>query len=148
MTRWTCVRCGLPSARNLGADGYCAAHISEVYRSFDAQAWQGYGIGLPYGPARDDLVAGYADLRCVLCEATWTGPLFEDCQWCVREQERLARWRVERLLVAAEVDRYDRDDPRYTEALDRWALELSEAENNGLITAQQARAALEREKAA
>jgi hypothetical protein len=63
--------------------GYCTAHLAELYRKFNPAAWTIHGgVGLPHG-ARPDHGDGYHDLRCVACDATWVGPTFQHCPWCI-----------------------------------------------------------------
>lgn len=133
---WPCWRCAAPGVKNLGTDGYCATHLADFYRSLDPMAWCGVGVGLAAGRHRPDHGPEMWDLACVLCDATWVGPILDVCSWCHRRLEGQRRAQVH-LLLSAEL-------PVEEDALMVRVDRLARGVAVGLITRAQAHAALDR----
>lgn len=139
--QWTCTTCGAPSARNIGTRSYCTAHLTDFYRrniTTETWMWRGAGIGLPIGPINND---GEAPLQCVACDATWTGPTFTDCPWCLEAAARQRRQQAELVLKPPDIDT---NDASYQAALLAWIDRLVTAVKADIITRQQAERALRR----
>ena len=131
-TAWPCDTCGQPGHRNIGARGYCANHLAELYATFDPSHFGVIGYGLPDGPWQ----------RCIRCGATWDGHIGQACRWCWSEYDSLLRLSVEAVLTPPDVDH---DDKRHPDALAAWAKRLAVAVQAELITEQDARTAMKRE---
>lgn len=129
---WPCSTCGAPGARNLGTQGYCAQHLTAFYRRLPSHVWDGIGWGLPTGPIAD---TGSADLECSLCAATWIGPAFMSCPWCLRAVADMRRWQAELVLTPPDTLPHD---IRYRDAMTTWADRLVNAVKADLITREQA----------
>jgi hypothetical protein len=99
------------------------------------------GIGMQAGPLRPDWGPGWADLQCDRCDATWTGPLGEDCAWCANALERMVTWQAELTLIAPDIDPADE---RYDGAMEAWAERLAVAVDAEIITEAQADQAWQR----
>jgi hypothetical protein len=143
------------------ARGYCAIHLAELYACFDVDVWDGQGVGVLDVGHRPDHGPEFYDLRCVVCGATWVGPLLDPCSWCA---ERAARnllnlrhellwpdWVVpqdDRYEALSEVDKLVWDQTRGIHrdvAVERaWAERLRHAVEAGIITAAEADDALNR----
>lgn len=134
MTLWPCSTCGADGHRNLGIDGYCAAHLGALYARFDPMSFGPVGVGLP-GRSTDP-----NDLSCARCGATWVGLMGEDCFYCWRTFSQMVDHQADRTLQPPEFDVDDRQA-----ALVAWAKRLAIAVKAGLVTEQQARRALARE---
>ncbi len=139
---WPCSTCGAPGVRNVFASGYCPAHLAELYRTFSPAVWKLQGVGVQDGPRRPDIGPEYAELRCVACDATWVGGLFERCPWCARQLELLQRCAAETVLTPPDVDP---DDRRRTFRLEAWADRLAVAVEAGTVTRDEALAVWQRE---
>lgn len=140
---WPCSTCGAPGIRNIGTRGYCAGHLTELLRRFDAAtwAWRGAGVALPAGlPAAD----GSAPCACSACGATWTTAALSDCPWCLEAAERQRHHQAELTLTPPDVDP---DDRTYDAVLRGWADRLAVAARAGVITVGQAERAWGREVA-
>jgi hypothetical protein len=103
------------------------------------------GLGMQAGPLRPDWGPGWADLQCDRCDATWTGPLGEDCAWCANALERMVAWQAELTLIAPDIDPADE---RYDGAMVAWGKRLRVAVEAGIISDHQSRSAWERVKRA
>jgi len=128
---WPCSTCGAPGVKNLGTKGYCAAHLTDLYRMFDVEVWNGRGIGLQAGPRRPDHGPEFAELECAVCSATWVGTLFEPCGWCEHTIDAMRAGQV-RLLLNPELP--DVDDVRHDGAIRGWGERLARGVEAGLIT--------------
>ena len=137
-----CSTCGAPGFRNVFAFGYCASHLSELYRSFSAEVWAMRGVGVQAGPRRPDRGPEYVELECVACGAGWVGALFERCGWCAQALERMQNWQAQLALTPPDVDP---DDRSLAERMDAWAQRMATAVQAEIITEDQARAAWNRE---
>lgn len=93
------------------------------------------GTGIKDGPHRPDFGAGWANLTCDTCGATWVGPIGETCEWCATDQENQQRWQAEKLL-APELP--DPADVRYPASFLAWGERLARAVTAGLVTKTQA----------
>jgi hypothetical protein len=128
--------------RNIGSTGYCATHLGELYATFDPAAFALHGVGLQVGPARPEWGPTFADLQCIACDATWTGPIGEPCPWCHRERLQRLAWAAEGVLrPPADLDpaRADFDD-----RIRAWARRLRAHVDEGVIDAADAERALQR----
>jgi hypothetical protein len=141
---WPCSVCGAPGVRNVFARGYCATHLSELYRRFPAEVWAFDGVGLQAGCHRPDHGPEYFELECIACGAGWVGALFERCPWCIELQLRMIEWQPENVLTPPDVDR---DDRNYETRMTAWAERLVRAVDAGIVTEHQAQAAWSREVA-
>ncbi len=137
---WPC-RCGAPGTRNLGADGYCGRHLSELVAGFKEHNFDGIGVGLCHDdpPIFD---GGAVYLRCNLCPATWLGRVLDRCDWCAHAVLQQRVWQAELVRRVPEVDR---DDVSYENAMRAWGQRLATAVLAGLIDQHQARRAWHRE---
>ena len=140
MTPWPCTTCGAVGVRNVGTRGYCATHISDLYRSFAPQVWT-VGIGVLAGVARPEHGPEFHELACVACDATWVGPLFESCWWCERA---LAVQQDAQAVLALTAPDCDPADARWAGAMEAWRGRLRRAVEAELITATQAERAWDR----
>ena len=136
--------CGQPATRTLGARPYCDECAEEVLAPIRKRVARrdGVGYGEQAGKARPDWGAGWYDLACNLCAATWVGPLHERCAWCQTALDHMRTWQAEILL---DPDLPDADDARYKAACEAWAERLGRGVRSALVTEQQAMAALQRE---
>jgi hypothetical protein len=158
-TPWPCSTCGAAGVRNLGTRGHCVGHLAELYRRFDSSVWSaaGGGLGLPLGPTDGD---GYAQLHCACCGATWDGPAFMRCAWCIEAGERMIKWQREILLRCPIGHEYPADElglndldyrvwchtrglplGNRAQVLRVWQRRLRNAVETGLITRDEAEAA-------
>ena len=141
MKPWPCSTCGAPGVKNLGTSGHCSQHLADLYRSFDPAVFKVNGIGLQSGVMRPDFGPTAAELECVACDATWTGPIGERCPYCDRHRELLLRYQAELVLTPPEIEP---DAGRYDSAMAAWARQLAHAVTAEIVTEQDARRALER----
>ena len=140
MTWWACTECGAPGARNLGANGYCGAHLAALHTLFDPAVFAYNGRGHQMAPA-DDWGAPYATLACNACAATWIGISGEQCWWCQQAHRIMIDHQTELLLQPPDIDR---DDQRYKPAMTAWADRLWVGVQAELITQPQAEQTLKR----
>ena len=143
MTLGACF-CGQPATRTLAFVAYCDGCLETILAPIRRRVAERHGIGLgeQHGPLRPDWGPRYADLQCSVCEATWVGPIGESCSWCADALEHMQQWQAE-ILLAPELP--DVDDDRYEAAATAWAERLGRGVAAGLVTPQQAMAALQRE---
>jgi hypothetical protein len=141
VTAWPCSECGAPGIRNLGARGYCMAHLTEVWRLIRPEVWltEGGGHGLPE-LMRPDHGEGFAELTCSCCGASWVGAAFARCPWCVALLERMRE-----SSAAAVMTPPDPDDLHYEERMRAWAERLARAVDAGVVRRERAVAAWRRE---
>ena len=143
MIRWECHVCGGPGVRNVGTQGFCGAHLTELYVSFSPEVFASmHGVGLQYGPMRPDWGPAYADLECSACEAAWTGVPGDACWWCQRSHAVMLEHQAELVLARPDVHRAD---ARYEPAMSAWARRLANAVKAGVVDERRAWLALERE---
>lgn len=137
-------RCGAPGAHPAGTVDLCpicfdrllgdvrARHVAEI---------GSVGFGRQDGPVRPDWGPGWAELRCTVCDATWTGIVGEDCGYCIRFLE-IAQDAQRAVLLRPELP----DEPtRRADALRTWAHRLRDAVAADLVTDWEARAAWDRQ---
>lgn len=136
MTPWPCTTCGAPGVRNVGTDGHCAEHLAALVAKFDAAHFGPIGYGLPHVT---DL--GTECVRCVRCEATWDGHVFQSCHYCSVDLESMRRHQADMVLEAPDVDP---DDITYQSRMSAWAKRLRNAVDAELITEQDAVRAMDR----
>lgn len=145
MTGETCHQCGADAVRTLGAFPYChtcAETILEPIRNRQFVDEGGIGWGRQAGPMRPDWGPTFADLCCTVCQATWTGPVGEQCGFCIRTRELLVDAHRRAMLRP---DRWSDDPARaHRQQLD-WAERLGRGVRAGLITRQEAESAMNRE---
>lgn len=134
---WPCNACGADGVRNIGARGYCARHLGELYGQFDSPVFDVVGVGLP-GRTMDD-----TDLTCVRCGATWQGHVGESCAYCANQYAAQLEWQARLLLRPPEVDR---DDATWLTRMGAWIERLKRGVADGLITDAQARHAITKEQ--
>lgn len=134
VTLWPCSTCGADGYRNMGTQGFCAAHMAELLATFDPVSFGPVGVGLPGRSADPN------ELSCARCGATWVGVLGEDCFWCWRTFLQMVDHQAERAMEPPSDDVKDRQA-----ALVAWAKRLAVAVKAGLVDEQQARRALARE---
>ena len=96
------------------------------------------GCGRQAGPLRPDYGAGWADLACDRCGATWVGVIDDPCEWCQRSLERLIADQRNQLLNPPWLHNQTAGDGT---AL-TWAARLRRAVDTGLITDREARNAI------
>ena len=128
--RRACHQCGGRSIKTLGTSDYCSPHLSALYAKFDPAVFQHHGIGLQDGKLRPDWGDGFCDLRCVACDATWTGISGEACWFCERSRSIMIEHQIELLLRPPDVDR---DDPRHATVMRAWARRLANAVKAGVV---------------
>lgn len=135
---WPCHKCTAPGVRNLGSQGWCAAHLEQLYSTFSPDV---FAVGVQDGPERPDWGAGYADLRCNACAATWVGIAGDPCEWCRRARQRQLEYQAELVLTPPDVDPGD----ERSEAMHAgWAHRLAVAVAAGIVTDAAARRAWDR----
>jgi hypothetical protein len=136
--------CGQPATRTLAAVAYCHGCAEVVLAPIRRHVAEhhGIGFGLQVGRLRPDWGPRYADLQCCLCEATWVGPIGEQCSWCTEALDNMRAWQAE-MLLRPELP--DHDDQRYDAAVEAWAGRLGRGIAADLITEPQATAAIQRE---
>lgn len=140
---WPCSECGERGVKNLLTRGYCADHLSALLATFGSGVGHpGPSIGVCWGLPQPAHGAGYWELRCLACGATWTGRPGEPCDWCERADENLRRWQAE-LLLRPELP--DTADKRRADSLEAWCDRLRRGIDAGLISDYQAESALRRE---
>lgn len=154
---WPC-RCGAAGVRNLGTRGMCAVCLSDFYRRLPVEAFRGLGVGVAVSGVGE---LGDNDLVCVLCAASWCGRVGDRCPWCRQAVARQFADERQRLLwpVWAEsggatydslspIDRQvwdaTRGITRGSDSLAAWARRLRDAVHAGVVTVDEARAALRR----
>lgn len=140
---WPCDECArqgrsTAGVRNLGAEGFCAAHLVALYATFGPEAWVDGGVGLQSGPARPEYGPLEYDLTCCCCGAGWTGIPGDPCGWCQRGREIQLDHQADLLLHAPDVDQ---DDDLYQSRMKGWADRMIIGVTAGLITARQAETA-------
>ena len=135
---WPCDTCGQPGYRNVGTQGYCAGHLGELYKSFDPPHFSHIGIGLPGRTTNPE------DLTCIRCEATWGGPVGQQCNYCINSAQDLLDQQARAVLKAPEVDPAD---ATWEQRMTAWAKRLRNAVDVGTITEAAARAAIDRQEA-
>lgn len=138
---WSCTVCGAPGARNIGVDGHCATHASDLYRMFEPEAWVDGGRGLPAGAHRPDHGPEFYDLQCALCDATWVGTVLERCGWC-RDRTDTQTAAQAALLLDPTLPAVD--DTRRAAAVAAWVGRLARAVQSGIVTETDAEQALDR----
>lgn len=137
-------RCGAPGVHPAGTGSLCAACFDLVLG--DARARHlaevgGVGFGRQDGPLRPDFGVLWADLRCCVCDATWVGPIGEDCHYCIRFLE--LQLDVQRtVLLHPDLP----NDERRPAALRVWALRLADAVKLEIVSEIEARVAIVREE--
>lgn len=136
-------RCGTDGVRDIGAHGYCAAHLEQLYATFDRSVFAYAGVGVQAGTLRPDFGPHYANLACNACEATWVGVVGDPCEWCARSYTTMIDHRHDLVLTPPDVDP---DDRRRRPALVAWAKRLEVAVADGTVATDEARRALEREQ--
>jgi hypothetical protein len=136
--------CGQPATRTLAAVPYCDPCAEVVLAPIRKKVAQrtGVGYGMQVGRLRPDWGPRFADLECCLCEATWVGPIGEQCSWCADALDNMRAWQAE-MLLRPELP--DHDDQRYDAAVEAWAGRLGRGIAADLITEPQATAAIQRE---
>jgi hypothetical protein len=138
---WPCSQCGAAGFRNVYARGYCATHLAELYACFDVDVWDGQGVGVLDVGHRPDHGPEFYDLRCVVCGATWVGPLLAPCTWCSDVLARNLIWQAELTLTPPDVDP---DDATYDARMAAWAERLRRAIEAGIVTTAEADDAINR----
>jgi hypothetical protein len=128
--------------RNLGNEGFCGAHLTELYRAFDPKVFMVNGVGIQAGPLRPDWGPSYSEVECVACGASWVGIVGEHCPWCAWSHHLLLAWQTELLLTPPDVADVDRRRP---DALKAWAHRLATAVKAGIVDERAARRAWDRE---
>ncbi len=127
---WPCSTCGAVGLRNVGTEGFCMAHLVELYRMFGPEAWASSGgIGLP-----DRVRLGHGvdhDLVCSACAATWVGPMFARCRWCAAVRARMVADRARDVLRPPEVEY---DDALFEARMTGWARCLVVAVEAEIVT--------------
>ena len=140
-----CYQCGAPGVRNLGSNGYCGGHLTQLYSTFDARVFGLWGVGFQIGRDRPDHGAAYADLQCVACQAEWVGIPGDPCWWCKRAREITWEWQATLVLTPPDVSV---NDVRYDAAMKAWATRLAVAVRAGVVLERDARRVVERVSAA
>jgi hypothetical protein len=136
---WPC-SCGGAGVKNLGVDGYCAAHLGELFESLDPSVFTINGLWLQDGLMRPDHGAGWAECRCLACAATAVALVGSPCSYCELARARMIVWQAETLLHPELPD-----DGRRPDALRSWAHRLAGAVREGVVDEGKARAAWHRE---
>lgn len=137
---WPCDACrrqglAIAGVRNVGAEGFCAAHLVDLYTLFGPEAWVDGGVGLPDGPLRPEYGPLEADLRCCCCQATWAGIPGDACGWCQRSRQIQEGHQTDLLLTPPDVDPAD---ATYETRMGAWAERLAVGIEAGLISLRQA----------
>jgi hypothetical protein len=122
------------------------------------------GFGRQTGPLRPDWGDGWAELECDVCQATWTGPIGEPCEYCHLWHQRALETQRQQLLypdhlqTSAGDPRYDnlscdesrqvwdatRGQRRGADSIVAWTRRLADAVQAELITPRQAEQAMRR----
>lgn len=124
---WDC-SCGSPGVKNLGQEGFCEAHLSDLYQKFKSLQGVGYA-GLRYGN----------NVKCVICGATWEGQIGELCNWCgdtLRSQQEQQR------ELTLRVPTFTQETKQHI--LRAWGKRLKVQVEAGNITKEEAERALQR----
>lgn len=138
---WPCDDCGADGVRNVGSRGYCSTHLAVLYRRFDKEAFIEGGVGLPDGKQQPEYGPGIEELRCVRCDATWSGLAGDTCWWC---QQAIQRQREHQADLVLEPPDVHPDDVTIDARFQGWRQRLAVAIDAGLITSTQAASAWRR----
>jgi hypothetical protein len=98
-------------------------------------------VGMICGVARPEYGPAIYDLRCQICEATWSGIPGDPCWWCEDALDRQRDHQATLLLTPPDVDP---DDARYEGRLDAWAERMDVGVEARLISRAQADTAWKR----
>lgn len=139
--------CGQPATRTLGSVAYCDGCYETIVapireRVITAEALDGVGVRAPAGRDRPDHGPGFVELACHQCGAGWVGYIGDPCTWCQDALEHMQQWQAE-ILLRPELP--DPGDARYEAAVQAWGERLERGVSVGLVTTQQALAALQRQ---
>lgn len=126
---WDCAECGDAGVLNLGTNGYCPAHLAEVFAKFKSPALSNVGRGLG-GSLAGQFGPNFRHLTCVSCGATWAGVIWSLCPWCLRASAQQLARQAEATLTAPDVDV---TDERYNDRLAAWVERLRRAVDVGII---------------
>lgn len=155
---WPCSACGAPGVKNLARRGYCIRHLTAFVNKLPLRTFDGIGVGVPISPADP---VGDHPLRCNLCGAGWWGRPMARCHWCTSAVETMLEDQRRRLLhpdwAEDQGDRYDELSPadrlvwdrtrsisRGSGSVEAWTKRLLEAVDAGIVTRDEADAALRR----
>jgi hypothetical protein len=127
----TCPEAG---SRRYGTRILCDTHHQWVLQVRARIATIGYGEHHTPAP---DYPPGWAELRCFLCGAGWTGPIGETCGWCEDRIEAQRRGQATLALIEPDVD-IDAAPTALTNALEAWRKRLAVAIEAELVTEAQA----------
>lgn len=127
---WPCHLCSLAGVRNVGTRGYCASHLSDLYKLLGSGPVGLSGIAVQSGRLRPEFGNSYADVRCDTCNATWVGVIGSPCAWCARHHQILVLEQRRSLLRIP-----DTTDER---ALLAWRSLLQNAVRAGVLDRQEA----------
>ena len=128
-----CSTCGNPGVRDLGKDGYCGEHLTDLYLTFSV--FKDGGVGLPDGQMRPEYGPLIQELLCCRCGATWAGVPGDPCGWCQRSLEIQREHQADLVLQAPDVDP---DDVTLNARFEGWRKRLSIAVEAELISATKA----------
>lgn len=134
---WPCSKCNAPGVLNLGTEGWCSSHLSELLRSFDRSAFGLRGRWIEVGCVRPDHGPGYAECECPACGASAVALVGSPCGYCELAVARLANWQAGRVLSPP--------DERTDASLRAWAQRMATAVRAGVVARDEARRAWHRE---
>ena len=139
-----CSQCDDYAWRTIGTKAFCHDCFEDLLQPIRHRVFlpEGFdGTGKATG-ARPDFGAGYHDLECNQCEATWVGRANEHCSYCAGMYTRSLE-EQKRLLLRPDLPDIAADSR--TAALDAWADRLATAVAAEVVTRPQARQAFNRE---
>lgn len=138
-----CHACGVPAVRRLGAQGFCSAHLEELFAGFDPAVFAYRGIGHQNGPLHPEFGPQFAELACNACTASWVGIPGEQCSWCQRSYDALLEHQAQLALTPPDVDL---DDAARDHALEAWEDRLWVAVQAGVVEPHAAARIVRREE--
>lgn len=130
----TCHKCGRPASRTLGTQDWCHEHIEaflEPLRRKYAPSHFG-GEGVP----QTSVGGNHQLLKCDQCDATWYGPAYEHCTYCIIEREHAIKYQRQILLTPPDIPT--------DHAMTAWAKRLKVAIEGDIITVEEAMRAFRR----
>jgi hypothetical protein len=92
-------------------------------------------VGMICGIARPEYGPAIYDLRCQVCEATWSGIPGDPCWWCEDALDRQRLYQIDLLLTIPDIDIAD---ATYEARMRAWLQRMKVGVEAGLITRAQA----------
>lgn len=134
---WHCWVCDAPGIRNIGINGYCATHLTDLLDTFDPSNFAFAGVGRFVAHGTDEYNQPGDILRCNAEPShTWVGIVGEPCRFCVSLAEARLQWQAALVLEPPDVDP---DDVNHQTRTVAWVERMAVAARAGIITVDQAR---------